>query len=128
MLYPVFICCGDAKTAFGITLPDFDGCFAASDTLEGIPGACQEAMEAHFYEEPDAIPKPSDLATLKRRLKFKGGEWMFVDLDLSRVQAVPMRLNISLPANLVQQIDAHAKANRMTRSGFLAHAAQRAMA
>jgi predicted RNase H-like HicB family nuclease len=128
MLYPVYVYGGDAKTAFGITLPDFEGCFAASDTLEGIPAACQEAMEAHFYEEPDAIPTPSELAALKRRLKFKGGEWMYVDLDLSRVQATPMRLNISLPANLVQRIDAHAKAKRMTRSGFLAHAAQRAMA
>ena len=36
-------------------------------------------------------------------------------------------LNVSLPANLVQQIDAWAGAHHLTRSGFLAQAALKAM-
>jgi metal-responsive CopG/Arc/MetJ family transcriptional regulator len=39
-----------------------------------------------------------------------------------------VRLNVSLPSNLVQQIDAWAQAHQMTRSGFLASAAMQAMA
>ncbi len=128
MLYPVYIYPGDAKTAHGITLPDFEGCFAAADTLEGIPKACQEAMEAHFFEEPETVPKASKLADLKKSAKLKGGEWMFVDLDVGRIQAKPIRLNVSLPSNLVRLIDQQAKSRKMTRSGFLADAAMQAMA
>jgi predicted RNase H-like HicB family nuclease len=128
MLYPVYVYSGDAKTAYGITLPDFEGCFAASDTLEGIPQACQQAMEAHFFEEPESVPKASKLADLKKRAKLKGGEWMFVDLDINGIQAKPIRLNVSLPSNLVKMIDAQARSRKMTRSGFLADAAMQAMA
>jgi predicted RNase H-like HicB family nuclease len=127
MLYPVYVHSGDAKTAYGITLPDFEGCFAASDTLEGIPLACQHAMEAHFFEEPDSVPKASKLADLKKQSKLRAGEWMFVELDVERIQAKPVRLNVSLPSNLVKRIDQQAKSRNMTRSGFLATAAMQAM-
>ena len=38
-----------------------------------------------------------------------------------------MRLNISLPAKLVGEINRYAAEHHMTRSGFLAKAAQQAM-
>jgi len=40
--------------------------------------------------------------------EYAGGVWMFVDLDLNRIDTQPVRLNVSLPSNLVQQIDAWA--------------------
>ena len=52
---------------------------------------------------------------------------MLVDIDLTRIDTKPVRLNISLPAHLVQQIDAYASAHHLPRSGFLAKAAQQAM-
>ena len=39
----------------------------------------------------------------------------------------PVRLNISLPTHLVPQIDSYANTHHLTRSGFLAKAAQQAM-
>jgi metal-responsive CopG/Arc/MetJ family transcriptional regulator len=39
-----------------------------------------------------------------------------------------VRLNISLPENLLHDIDEHAKTMHLTRSGFLAQAALKAMA
>jgi metal-responsive CopG/Arc/MetJ family transcriptional regulator len=38
-----------------------------------------------------------------------------------------VRINISLPDLLVRRIDAYAKAHHMSRSGFLAKAAEEAM-
>ncbi len=58
---------------------------------------------------------------------YQGGVWLLAEIDLSRIETKPVRLNISLPSNLVQQIDAYASAHHMTRSGFLAKAAQQAM-
>jgi metal-responsive CopG/Arc/MetJ family transcriptional regulator len=52
---------------------------------------------------------------------------MLVDLDLSRIDPAPKRVNISLPGALLSQIDTYAQARHLSRSGFLAKAAQEAM-
>jgi predicted RNase H-like HicB family nuclease len=127
MLYPVYVHVGDATHAHGVTFPDFPGCFAAADEWEGLPAAIQEAVEAHFHDEPEAVPPPTSLERLARDPQYEGGVWLLAEVDLSRIDTKPVRLNISLPANLVQRIDAWADAHHMTRSGFLAKAAQEAM-
>ncbi|MFW9621884.1 MAG: type II toxin-antitoxin system HicB family antitoxin [Macromonas sp.] len=127
MLYPVYVHVGNAQEAHGITFPDFPGCFSAADEWANLPTAIQEAVEAHFYGEPDAVPAPTPLEQLVNNPDYQGGVWLLADIDLSRIETRPVRLNISLPAQLVQQIDAWANAHHMTRSGFLAKAAQQAM-
>ncbi len=127
MLYPVYVHVGNAEEAHGVVFPDFPGCFSAADEWSDLPAAIQEAVEAHFHGEPEAVPAPTPLEELVRRPDYQGGVWMLVDIDLSRIETKPVRLNISLPSNLVQQIDAYASANHLTRSGFLAKAAQQAM-
>ena len=74
------------------------------------------------------IPPPSDIDRWKDDEDLQGGFWLLVEIDLAQVNAKPVRLNISLPAHLVQRIDRAAEAEHMSRSGFLARAAQRAMA
>lgn len=127
MLYPVYVHVGNAQEAHGITFPDFPGCFSAADEWGNLPAAIQEAVEAHFYGEPDAVPAPTPLEQLVNNPDYQGGVWLLADIDLSRIEGRPVRLNISLPPQLVQQIDAWASAHHMTRSGFLAKAAQQAM-
>lgn len=128
MLYPVYIYPGDEKTAHGIVFPDFPGCHSAADEWEQIPAMCQEAVEAHFAGESVAdVPAPSSLSDLQTRGEYTGGMWMLADIDLDKLQSAPVRLNISLPASLVRQIDGYVDRNGMTRSGFLAKAATMAM-
>lgn len=127
MLYPVYVHTGDAQHAHGVTFPDFDGCFAAADEWADLPGAIQDAVQAHFYGEPETVPPPSALEVLAADPQYSGGVWLLADVDVSRIDTRPVRLNVSLPSNLVQQIDAWASAHHMTRSGFLAKAATEAM-
>ncbi|SCU78492.1 conserved hypothetical protein [Cupriavidus necator] len=126
MLYPVHIEPGDATHAHGISFPDFPGCFSAADDWADIPANAQEAVEAHFADgEP--IPEPSGLERWLRHPEYEGGVWMLVDIDLSRVNTRAVRVNISLPERLVQAIDDAAKSRHMSRSAFLALAAQHEM-
>ncbi|WP_454712839.1 type II toxin-antitoxin system HicB family antitoxin [Cupriavidus nantongensis] len=126
MLYPVHIEPGDAIHAHGISFPDFPGCFSAADDWADIPVNAQEAVEAHFADgEP--IPEPSGLERWLNDPEYQGGVWMLVDIDLSRVNTRAVRVNISLPERLVQAIDDAAKSRHMTRSAFLALAAQHEM-
>jgi metal-responsive CopG/Arc/MetJ family transcriptional regulator len=52
---------------------------------------------------------------------------MLVEIDLSRVNTKAVRLNVSLPQGLLARIDAVAQARRMSRSAFLALAAEHEM-
>lgn len=127
MLYPVYVHVGDGKHAHGVTFPDFEGCFAAADEWADLPSAIQDAVQAHFYGEPDAVPAPTPLEVLAKSPEYVGGVWLLAQVDLSQIDTRPVRLNVSLPANLVQKIDQWATDHHQTRSGFLAKAALQAM-
>jgi len=127
MLYPVYVWIGDEKTAHGMAFPDFPGCFSAADDWQEIPRMAQEAIECHMAGEGLPVPEPTPLEQLARNPDYEGGVWMLVNIDVSRIDPAPRRVNISLPANLLAEIDAYAAAHGSTRSGFLAEAARRAM-
>lgn len=126
MLYPIYVH-KDADSAYGAAFPDFPGCFAGADKLQDLPAAAQEAVEAHFHGETEPIPHPSVPENWDGDEQFQGGYWMLVEIDLSRVNAKAVRLNVSLPQSLVARIDAVAQARRMSRSAFLALAAEHEM-
>jgi len=127
MLYPIYVH-KDAGSAYGVTFPDFPGCFSAADNAQDIARMAQEAVEAHFLGDDDLIPAPSAPEAWLENSDYQGGFWMMVDIDLSKMNTKAVRLNISLPENLVQRIDAAAKARHLSRSAFLAVAATREMA
>ena len=60
--------------------------------------------------------------------RFDGGFWLLVSIDLSRLGNKAIRVNISLPEQLVHEIDRHARSRHMSRSAFLAAAAKKEMA
>src|SRR3954465_15910681 len=127
MLYPVYVH-KDPESAYGVTFPDFPGCFSAADVLEELPSLAQEAVEVHFEGEDMEIPPPTAIEALAADPTYEGGFWLLVDIDLTKVNTKSVRLNVSLPANLGGEIDRYAAEHHMTRSGFLAKAAQQAMA
>ncbi|MPS30508.1 MAG: ribbon-helix-helix protein, CopG family [Alcaligenaceae bacterium] len=127
MLYPIYVYKEDGS-AYGAAFPDFPGCFAAADELKDLPGAAQEAVEAHFGADEDPVPAPSTPDVWSDNPDYQGGFWMLVDIDLAQVRSRAVRLNISLPEGLVQRIDAVAKQRRLSRSAFLALAAEHEMA
>lgn len=127
MLYPIYVHVGDNKTSHGIIFPDFPGCFSAADEWQDIPAMAQEAVECHMAGEGLPVPMPTPLEKLTINPEYEGGVWMLVELDVSRIDPAPQRVNVSLPRFLLSQIDDYAQAHHLTRSGFLAKAAQDAM-
>lgn len=128
MLYPIYVHKED-NSAYGATFPDLPGCFTAADDIQALPRAAQEAVEAHFGTDNDPIPAASAPDDWANHPDYQdGGFWMLVDIDLSRVRSRAIRLNISLPENLVQRIDATARHRGQSRSAFLATAAEHEMA
>ena len=74
-----------------------------------------------------AMPPPTPPEVLAAEGRFQGGLWLLAEVDLSRIDIRPVRLSVSLPANLVQRIKAWEIEHQMIQSGLLAQAAQAAM-
>lgn len=87
----------------------------------------QEAVECHMAGESSPLPAPTPLEKLARDPRYEGGVWMLVDLDTTKLDPAPKRVNISLPGSLLSQIDEYAQTHHLSRSGFLAKAALEAM-
>lgn len=127
MLYPVYIHVGDANHAHSATIPDFPGCFSAADDWQDLPRMIQEAIELWCEGQNLELPKPSALEQLLNNADYVEGVWLLIDVDVTKLDTKPVRLNISFPQSLVTEIDDYAKAHGATRSGFLAQAARQAM-
>jgi predicted RNase H-like HicB family nuclease len=125
MFYPLYVY-KDTNSAYGATFPDLPGVHTAADELADLPAMAQEAVETMFEGEAH-IPDASGIDRWKDSKEFSDGFWMLVDIDRSKVNSKPVRLNISLPESLLHQIDLAAKSQHLTRSGFLAQAAMKAM-
>ena len=124
MIFPAYVHIGDKTHAHGVTLPDFQGCFAAADNYLELPAKIQEAVELHFEGENFDIPQPTDINILEKSGLYKGGMWMLLDIDLSKYASKPVRLNVSLPVSIVKKMDDFATENHLTRSALIVKATE----
>jgi predicted RNase H-like HicB family nuclease len=129
MKYPVVLHTDDG-VRYGVTVPDLPGCFSAGDTLEQALQNAVEAIELHLEgltEDGGEVPQPSPLSEHVSNPDYAGGVWALVEVDTARFDGKAEKINITLPRRLLARVDEYARARGMTRSGFLAQAAQQAM-
>jgi hypothetical protein len=88
-----------------------------------------EALAFHLEglaADGEPIPQPSSLETVMADRDNRDGVAVLVPAPETPVRAV--RVNITLPEDVLREIDAYAESKGFTRSGFLANAARRALA
>ncbi|MBV8667025.1 MAG: type II toxin-antitoxin system HicB family antitoxin [Burkholderiaceae bacterium] len=130
LIFPIAIEPGDDNHAFGVVVPDLPGCHSAGDTLAEAYANAKEAIESHLevlLDEGMEVPAAQSLEAHQRSSLYQGWLWGFVEVANIPELKKPVRVNISLPESLLQEIDAAAEAKHLTRSGFLAQAAIQAM-
>jgi predicted RNase H-like HicB family nuclease len=133
MRYPIAIEAGDSKHAYGVVVPDLPGCFSAGDTLDEALSNAREAILLHLeglLDDGQSFPKPSNIQQLRNKRGYRGYRgwtWAIVDVDISELGDKAARVNITLPQRILRAVDAHARKQGETRSGFLARAALDAM-
>jgi len=76
-------------------------------------------------EDGEAIPEPSSLDDIMSEPDNRSGVAILVSTANAQPKAV--RVNVTLPGDILAQIDAFAKAHGYIRSGFLTRAAKRLM-
>ncbi len=114
-----------AESDYGVSFPDFPGVVTAGETLDEARAMAEEALAFHvdgMIEDGDAIPEPSSLELIMAEPENRDGVAILVTLRSQSPKSV--RINITLPEDVLQTIDSFAEANGMSRSGFLARAAR----
>lgn len=119
----------DADSDYGVSFPDLPGCVTAGATLDEARDMAAEALALHLEgmaEDGEAAPEPSSLEEVMANPVNRDGVAVLVAAPAPAVKSV--RINVTLPADVLEQIDRHAASEGFTRSGFLAHAAKKALA
>ena len=116
-----------ASEGYGVFFPDLPGCTSAGATLHEAALNAEEALQAHIdlsVEHGDAIPEPSRL------------DQIAVDPEVAEaarilVRAEPpgraVRVNITMPEELLAALDRYARRTGYSRSGLLAQAVRERM-
>lgn len=118
----------DADSDFGVSFPDFPGAVTAGTDLDDARLMAEEALALHvegLVEDGQPVPEPSSLEAVMADPDNRDAVAILVSLKGESRKAV--RINITLPEDVLQDIDAYAEARGLTRSGFLARAAQQAI-
>jgi predicted RNase H-like HicB family nuclease len=113
---------------YGVSFPDLPGCVTAGASLDDAREMAVEALALHLEglaSDGDAIPEPSSLEDVMADVDNRDAVAILVDAPKATGKSV--RLNITLADDLIEQIDRHAEEHGLTRSGFLARAARRAL-
>ncbi|AJE48096.1 hypothetical protein P73_3381 [Celeribacter indicus] len=114
----------DEGSAYGVTFPDLDGCFAASDDQEKVMPAAIEALDLYF-EDMAEIPGAMSLDAVRETYR----EDLLEGAYLIQVPLIPrttksVRVNLSFDQGLLSAIDSAADRVGLNRSAFLAMAAK----
>jgi predicted RNase H-like HicB family nuclease len=118
----------DADSHFGVSFPDFPGVITAGTSLDDARAMAEEALTFHIEglaEDEEAIPEPSALEEVMSDPGNRSGVAILVSVKTDQPKAV--RVNVTLPGDVLEQIDKFAEAHGFTRSGFLTQAAKKLM-
>lgn len=85
MLFPVAIEIGDDQTAFGVVVPDLEGCYSAGDSYKEALDNAREVIRLcldRLAEEGRPPPQPGDVGRLMRDPDYAGWAWTLVEVDV----------------------------------------------
>ncbi|MGH6677676.1 MAG: type II toxin-antitoxin system HicB family antitoxin [Bradyrhizobium sp.] len=118
----------DADSDFGVSFPDFPGVVTAGTTLDDARAMAEEALALHIeglIEDGESVPEPLSLEEVMTHPDNRSGVAILVAVRAAQPKAV--RVNVTLPEDVLAQIDKYAQAHGFTRSGLLAQAAKKLM-
>lgn len=116
----------EAASDFGVSFPDFPGVATAGTSLDDARAMAEEALALHvegMVEDGDAIPEPSTLDEIMADPDNRDAVAILVGVKTVAPKCI--RVNVTLPEDILERIDKYADREGLTRSAFLARAARR---
>ena len=119
----------DPDSDYGVSFPDFPGCVSAGASQSEALVMAKEALILHIeglIEDHEAIPDPSPIDHVQKTTLTERGVTI-VTLIEAALPGPAKRVNITVEESLLDEIDALAASEGMSRSAFLANAAREKM-
>src|SRR4051812_2732136 len=116
----------DEGSDYGVSFPDLPGCVTAGRTLDEARAFAEEALALHLEglsHDGEAIPEPSSLEDVMSDPEHRDGVAILVAAPKHSAKTV--RVNVTLPEDVLQAIDRYAEGHGFSRSGFIAKATKR---
>ncbi|MCZ7643478.1 MAG: type II toxin-antitoxin system HicB family antitoxin [Pseudorhodoplanes sp.] len=118
----------EAKSDYGVSFPDFPGVVTAGKDLDDARAMAEEALAFHIdglLEDGETVPEPSSLEDVMADPDNRNCVAILVAVKTEAVRCV--RVNVTLPEDVLAQIDKFAKEQGLSRSSFLAQAARKVL-
>jgi predicted RNase H-like HicB family nuclease len=119
----------DADGDFGVSFPDVPDVTTAGTTLDDARHVAEEALALHIVALAEAggmIPESSTLEDVMSDPNNRDGVAILVSVKTEQRRAV--RVNVTMPEDVLAQLDSYAEAHGFTRSRLLTQAAKRLLA
>lgn len=116
----------DPASDYGVSFPDVPGCVTAGRSLDDARRLAEEALSFHLNsleQDGEVAPEPSSLETIMSEPENRSGVAILVAVPERPRRSI--RVNVTLPEDVLGDIDRFAQTQGLTRSGFLARAAKR---
>jgi len=113
---------------FSVFFPDVPGCTSGGTTQQAAASAAEEALYGHLtlgLEHDEPLPEPTPIDDIQVDAEVDEVARLLVRFD---PPGKAVRVNITLPEDLLVKLDHFASANGYTRSGLLAQAARKVLA
>lgn len=84
-----------------------------------------EAIACHLEGmllDGEPLPKLKSINVHRKKADYADGIWAIVEVDLSRISNAVKRVQVSLPASLLNEVDVRARKAGESRSEVVAHA------
>ena len=117
----------DVGSDYGVSFPDFPGCITVGSDLDEARARAEQVLAFHvegMMEDGTLIPDPSALDRVVADLVNRDGVAILVPLEPMAVKSV--RVDVTIPEDVLDLIDRFAAERGMDRSGFLTQAARKA--
>ena len=117
----------DTGSNYGVSFPDRPGCVTAGTTIDDARTMAEEALALHIkgmVDDGEAVPEPSSLEAVMDDRENRDAVAILVSV---KTEAKAIRVNVTIPEDVLGDIDRYAADNGFNRSGFLTHAARLAM-
>lgn len=120
---------------YSIFFPDVPEAISEGNDLAESMSMASDALTESLKEYVKAsreLPAPSDLDTVQEKARAilreldiePAGALVYPLIAVPNLDTTPIKLSISMPRNVLEEIDRKARRAGMTRSGFLTRAAQ----
>lgn len=115
----------EPNTEYWVDFPDFPGCVSAGKSMKAAVENAHEALAMHaalMAKDGDRLPDPTPIEKITANPENKDAVPFLVSLSSPKPKA--LKINITIPENVMDEIDSITWKTGESRSGFLTQAAR----